>query len=119
MAAIHILSGNGGNVYTAVVHATTPAGNNVAGVPWATALANSGLNTTVMTIGTGAGQITSAEAAQIASGALFEVTIAWENDPRWTNAQRQADLDLRTRQAVAEKQAELANRLRLFGATGG
>lgn len=119
MAAIHILAGDGGHRYTAVVHAVTPAGNNVAGVSWATALVNSGLNTTVMATGTGAGQITSAEAAQIAAGTVFEVVVSWENNPAWNNAQRQADLDLRAQQAITEKQAELSSRLRLFGATRG
>lgn len=119
MAAIHILTGSGNGVYTAIIHTATPAGNNVAGVAWSTALVNSGRNTTAMATGTGPGQITAAEAAQIAAGTVFEASIQWQNNPAWNNAQRAADLDLRAQQAGTEKQAELATILRLFGATRG
>lgn len=117
MAKIHILTGGGNNVYTAVIHASTPAGNNTAGTPWSTALRNSGMATTVMTVGNDAGQISQNEANQIAAGTLFEAVIQWQNNPAWSNAERNADLDQRASDAVAEKQAELQPKLALFGAT--
>lgn len=117
MAKIHILAGGGNNVYTAVIHAAVPAANNTAGTPWSDALKNSGMATTVMTVGNGPGQISNNEATNIANGALFEAVIQWQNDPNWTTQQRAADLDQRASDAVAEKQAELQAKLALFGAT--
>jgi hypothetical protein len=117
VSSIHILTGQGGNLYTAVVHASVPAGNNLAGVSWADAIKGSGLGTTILTVGTAAGQITNGEANAIANGTIIEAVILWQNDPSWTSAQRNADLDLRAQQAIAEKQATLAEQLRLFGAT--
>lgn len=119
MAKIHILTGGGNNLYTAVIHTATPAGNNTAGIAWSTALQNSGMATTVMPIGNGAGQISQSESNQIAAGTLIEATTVWQNDPAWNTAERNADLDLRATQAVTEKLAALQVALALFGATRG
>lgn len=74
MSAIHILEGDGTN-YRVVCHVTTPGGNNSSAVSWATALVNSGRIASVLPTGTGPGQITAAELAQIAAGATLELEI--------------------------------------------
>lgn len=117
MARIHVLSRAGLNVYSCIVHAPTPAGNNVVGVAWSTAIQNSGNNTTQLTIGNGPGQITNAEANQVTAGTMIEATFPWEDNPLWTNAERTADLTTRAAQAVAIVTADLQEKLRFFGHT--
>jgi len=117
MSKMHVLDGGTNNVYSVVVHTAVPAGNNAAGTPWATALINSKRNTTIMTIGTGAGQITQAEADQIAAGTVLEGSFIWQDDPTWTNAQRTADLDLRAQQMVSDLTTNTQNQLKYFGIT--
>jgi hypothetical protein len=117
MAKIHVLEGSGNNVFTVVVHATTPAGNNAAGIPWTDAIKNSGRATSILTVGTGPGQIQNAEMNSITNGALIEGSFAWGDDPTWTNTQRQADLDLRASQLVTELLARYQQELKYFGFT--
>lgn len=117
MAKIHVLSASGPNVYTVAIHATTPAGNNLAGNSWATCIQNSGRAGSVMPVGNGPGQITQSEMNQVTSGAIFESVMQWGDDPAWSNAERQADLDLRASQLVAETLAKLQTDLRYFGFT--
>lgn len=115
MSRMHILRQTAHNTYEVVVHATTPAGSNSAGVSWATAIANSGPPATVMTVGNGPGQISNNEATQVANGSVIEVGYIWGDDPAWTEQQRVADLELRAQQAVDEAIANLQARLRWFG----
>ena len=117
MARIHVLSGGTNNVYQAVVHANTPAGNNSAGTPWADAIKNSGRATTVMEIGNGPGQISQSESNNIAAGTVIEGTFAWGDDPAWTTQQRVSDLNLRASQLVTELLDQYQRELRFFGAT--
>lgn len=119
MPNIHILTGGAQNIYTAVVHTATPAGNNLAGVSWKDALKASGLNVSIMPIGVGAGQMSVQESNQLQSGDIFESVILWQNDPNWNPAQRNADLDTRAAQASAAKLIELQSQLSLYGMTRG
>ncbi len=117
MAKIHVLSGNTNSLYTVVVHATVPNGNNAAGTAWTDAVKNSGLATSILTVGTGPGQILQNEMNQITGGTLVEGSFQWGDDPTWNNAQRQADLDLRATQLTTELLASLQAQLRYFGFT--
>ena len=117
MSNIHVLAGAGRNRYTVLVHVATPAGNNSAGVAWSTAVINAKRNTTVLATGTAAGQITSAEAAQVAAGTVLEGSFEWDDDPAWTNGQRTADLDTRAAQLAAELLARFGADLKFFGFT--
>lgn len=117
MSSIHVLSGNGNNLYTAVMHIPTPAGNNGAGVPWAIALVNSGMAKTIMTPGTAAGQISTSEKAQIDAGTVIEVVTQWQDDPTFTTQQRLDDFTLRTSQASTARLNLLAIQLAYFGYT--
>lgn len=114
---MHILQQGANNVYEVVVHAPTPGGNNSAGVAWTVALANSGLNITVLPVGNGPGQISSAESNQVANGTLIEARFQWQDNPAWTNQERLADLDIRAAQAVAEVLTNYGQRLKYFGLT--
>jgi hypothetical protein len=114
---MHILQATGPNLYSVVVHAPTPAGNNSAGVAWSTAIQNAGLAGTSMETGNGAGQISTNEANQVAAGTVIEAQFAWGDDPNWTTAQRLADLSLRATQAVDEVLAAYSAKLKWFGQT--
>src|SRR5262249_10852203 len=117
MSNIHVLGQSGKDTYTVVVHVAVPAGNNSAGVSWQTAVVNAGRNVTQMVAGSGAGQITPAEAAQVASGAVLEGSFQWGDDPTWTNQQRLDDLTLRASQLQAELLAQTAAALKFYGFT--
>lgn len=117
MARMHILRQTSLNTYEIVVHATTPAGNNLAGVAWSTAISNSGPPASTMTVGNGPGQISTSENNQVANGSVIEVGYIWQDDPNWNDTQRAADLKLRAQQAVAEAVTNLQARLRWFGRT--
>lgn len=70
---IHILTGNGRHKWTIAFHFAVPDQNNNVGINYRIALVNSSLGgTSVMTEGTGAGQIATAELAQIAAGEVLE-----------------------------------------------
>jgi hypothetical protein len=117
MARMHLLQSVGYNVYDVVVHAPTPNSNNAAGVPWATAIANSGRAISSLPVGNGPGQITQSELNQVQAGTLIEARFQWGDDPSWTNQQRQDDLQVRAQQAVQEVTALLQQQLKFFGFT--
>lgn len=120
MAKIHILAGSGG-AFQAVIHAPTPAGNNDAGVSWKTAIANSASRASVMPVGNGSGQISTAEANQVAGADLIEAVVQFQDnpdhDPQWDATKRAAYLLLVGNQAIAALTDQYKAELRLFGAT--
>lgn len=59
--------------YRLVVHFTTPAGINDAGVTWKSCVLGLGRNTTSLSVGTAATQITQAEEDAIVAGDVVEV----------------------------------------------
>ena len=78
MADIHILTGNGRDTWTYAFHFLVADAVNAVGVNYRTALVNSGLGgTSMMMEGSGSGQITTAELAQIVAGELFEYSRGW------------------------------------------
>jgi hypothetical protein len=99
------------------VHAPTPAGNNTAGVSWASAVQASGRNTSILTVGNGVGMIQQNEMNQITSGAIIEGVMQWQDTPNATLAELQADLDTRASQLVAELLSRYSVELRYFGFT--
>src|SRR5262245_49402651 len=117
MARLHILEQSGLNLYRVVVHAPTPNGNNSAGVAWTDAIKNSGLAQTVLSVGNGPGQITTAEANTVSNGTVIEAPFLWEDNPSWTNQERQADLNSRAINIVNEVTADLQRKLKFFGFT--
>ena len=73
MSDIHILSGDGKGRWNVIFHFAVADANNAVSVNYRTALVNSGFGgTTSMTEGVGAGQISTAEKAQVEAGELYE-----------------------------------------------
>lgn len=117
MSTLHVLENTGQpNLYRIILHQATPAGNNSAGVTWVSALANFGVKTRML-IGTGPGQITSAEAADVAAGITLEGEFFFQDNPADNAAARNAALDAHATRYLAELQAAIAVKLKWFGAT--
>lgn len=118
MSALHVLIGNDSGSFICAVHVPVPASNNPAGISWRTALVNSGLiKPSILKVGTGPGQLLSAEATQLAAGELFEVQIEFRAVLGWSNAQRNAAIDAAIVETNAKTLTMLQTRLRFFGAT--
>lgn len=120
MADIHVLGGDGVDRWTLVFHFAVPDANNVVLVNYRTALVNSGLGgTTSMMEGTGPGQITTAELAQIVAGELFEHSIS---PPLESGATDNTEMLAAARAMYARDEtqelAKLQRRLKYFGYTG-
>jgi hypothetical protein len=115
---IHILRTAGApDLFEAVVHAPVPVGNNAAGFSWADCIKNSGMNTSILTVGTGAGQISNAENNQIANGTVIEASFYWYVDPAANAAQQEASLEFEATRSVNTLVARLQEQLRFFGKT--
>jgi hypothetical protein len=125
MSDIHIITGDEGGQWQAVMHLPVPAGNNSAGVAWSAAILNSGIGLldsgrrTALVVGIGTnGTITAAEEAELNAGTLFEVVREFRVDTAGnTNPLRNAALDLLYAATLADQQAALAKRLKWFGYT--
>ncbi len=116
MADIHV-----GQVREIIFHFDVPGGTNDVGVAWSTALVNSGRGgTTRMVEGTGAGQITTAEKAQIEAGTRFEYSYPLKNRDMpntMTQAQKLQLLRHYYAQALADQIDQLQVVLAFFGYT--
>lgn len=119
MARIHVLDCIGVDLYVVVVHDATPTGNNSTGVPWSTAVINSGRAFTVLTEGTGPGQISTSEKASVENGTILEGVFHFQDNPSWNAATRAAMLDSVANACIAELQARYAKELKFYGATRG
>jgi hypothetical protein len=117
MARLHLLQQNSHTMYSAVAHAPTPAGSNLAGVLWTDCLKNAGPPVSVLSVGNGAGQITQSESNQVAAGTLVEAQFPWQDDPAWTTQQRTADLAVRAQQSIDTAISDMQDRFRLYGMT--
>lgn len=121
MADYHVLTGSAdGNAFTVVFHVPIPgAGTNRAGVPWRTALVNSGLGgKTALPDGDGTGgTVSAAEKAQVAAGAVYEVAEQIATHPGETALQLRDRIDARHAALAASVQAELQGRLTYYGFT--
>ena len=113
MADVHVLERFNGRARLAL-HFPVPPGNNAAGVPWSTALLNSGRGgTTILPDGDGtAGTISAAEKASILAGTLYEVVdeaklLSAGTAPNNLNAYLDAFWTRRRTETLAELQAAL------------
>jgi hypothetical protein len=110
MADIHILTGDGIDNWTVACHYPVADTDNEVSVSYRTAIVNSGLGgTSQMTEGTGPGQITTAELAQIAAGELYEHTISF---PAESGATSNAELLTAVRAEYARHNTRVVDRLR-------
>lgn len=113
----YVLAGDGNGGYHFVTHYLTPVGNNAAGVSWANAVVGAGLNTSILPVGTGPGQMSSADAALIANGTMIEVAGVIADAANAAAAQ--AKLNAASAQLIADSKAKLQIILNYFGFTQG
>ena len=114
---IHVLEKNDSG-YRVVVHKSTAAGNNSAGISWKNVLLGAGLNTTRMPEGTSAGQISTLEKSQILAGDVVEMEFTVLAESGGTSAvQLQAALTLLVDQQVSMYFAAFQRRYKYFGYT--
>ena len=118
MARLHVLKGdNNGRLFTIVQHENTPNGNNSVSVPWKDAALNSGTSgSSVMTEGTGAGQISTAELTNITAGDVYE--LVWQLDMTTAgtnNAQRVAALTAQADEQKTNFEGRMQASLQYFG----
>lgn len=74
MAKIHVLTSDTSGNFNVVLHTAVLAGNNSAGKSWKNCMLVAGrAGTTIMSEGTGPGQITTAEKAQVVAGDVWEI----------------------------------------------
>jgi hypothetical protein len=116
MSKLHVLAGAGAN-FTVVIHQATPAGNNSAGFPWSAILIAAGRNVSVLTVGSGPGQITQAEMDGIAAGTIIELVSGVTELPTWTNATiRNAEIDAQAAVMMSSQLAKLSQEFKWYGA---
>ena len=116
MAKIHVLTGDGA-AYTLVIHIPIPVGVNAGGRSWYACLVNSGLGgATQLKTGTGPGQISTAELAQIQAGEVYETTTTI-NVQGIVAADMGGAVDALVAQISAEALTALEKALNWFGVT--
>lgn len=119
MAKCHVLATSGANTQVAL-HITVPAGNNSAGIPWATVLKNSGIGgKTVLPDGDGTGgTISAAEKTSVVTNAtVYEVVVSTPIPAGMSAATANAFLDALHAAAVIEQQDNIQKQLAQFGFT--
>ena len=125
MSDMHVLVGNNSNEWTVAMHFPVPDVSNAAGINYRIALVNSslGLNLetgrrTIMSSGTGPGQINPAVEALLDAGELFEHVSAWRLESGGTSIpQLRSSLQEFYAAGNTAAQAAVASKLRYFGHT--
>lgn len=117
MSKIHVTQGSAG-LYTTILHAPMPSGNNSVGVPWKTCFLGSSVVPPISTlpVGTGSGQITALEASQIATGDVLEYQWGIQVNADGTTPSLQI-INANADQEIARQNATLAARFKYFGYT--
>lgn len=116
MSKIHVLETDHREAKV-VLHTATPAGNNSVGIAWKEAGLNSGkLGTTMLTEGTGAGQILTAEKAQVESGDVIEIVSSIHVE---SGGATSASINEMADQIITKHEAELQVILNYYGYTAG
>jgi hypothetical protein len=117
MAQVHVLDYTDGR-YRCVIHTETPAGNNSAGFPWSTLLLVKGYSgRTILSEGTGPGQITPEEKAEIVAGTILEFEVNIVGSATMTGADLQALLVAEAPAIINAQKARWAQELRFYGGT--
>ena len=117
MAQVHVLEYSDGR-FRFVIHTATPAGNNTAGFAWSILLLQKGYSgRTVMTEGSGPGQITPEEKAEIVAGTLLEFEVRIEASPTITGGQLQTLLQDQAPGIITAQLDQWRQELRFLGAT--
>lgn len=112
MSKVHILESDNNFSYEIAIHFPTPVGNNSIGLSWKScALAEGSIGSTVLSVGTGPGDITQAEYDSIIAGDIVEVCakISPGIDPTNTAVEALADL------CINEWNTRMASILKYYG----
>ena len=116
MAQVHVLEYTDGR-FRCVIHTATPTGNNGANIPWSTLLLARGYSgRTTLIEGTGPGQITPEEKAQILAGTLLEFELKLEAAPTLTGTELQALLQAQAPAMIQTQLDQWRTELRFYGA---
>ena len=118
MSTVHVLDQSNGE-YRCVIHFPVPGGSNSAGFTWKAVALSAGIaGATRLVVGTGPGQITAAEQAQIVAGDVveFETTLRAESGGL-TGALLAVTVDGLVANAITDFQAKLAREFKWYGAT--
>jgi len=117
VAKLHILLGTSPTSYQLVIHVPVPTGSNAVGATWKAALLASGISgSTMLVTGTGLGQITAAEAADITAGDVIEIV----TDARVeSGGATPASLNEMANKATAAYQDRVKRQLKFYGYTQG
>jgi hypothetical protein len=117
MSQVHVLEYSEGR-FRIIIHTATPSGNNGAGFAWSELLLQRGYSgRTVMTMGTGPGQISAEEKIEIVAGTLLEFELRLEAAPTITGAQLQTLLQNQAPGLISTQMAQWQQELRFWGAT--
>lgn len=118
MSDYHVLEGSeDGNRYRIVFHIPVPSVPNRVGVNYRAALVSLTGGVSILPEGNGIGQITTAELALIASGAIYEHVELFNTNPNENAAQIQARLDAYYSELVTKIQTDLSGKLSYYGYT--
>lgn len=120
MPNVNILTASAdGATISAEFHYATPVGNNAVGIAWTAALANSGLNKSAMTVGSGPGQLSTSDSALVASGALRALPYTFQiiGLSGMSAGAKQAAVTAVYNAAIAADQTQLETILNYFGYT--
>jgi hypothetical protein len=104
-------------MYRVITHQATPAGNNSAGFSWSSVVVAAGLAHTDMTVGSGPGQTTQEEVDAILAGTVLEGGFAFNAPSSFDAGQLATLLDAQAVVTQASQLADLAERLKWYGAT--
>lgn len=115
MSKIHVVAANGDG-YQVYIHTSMLAGANLVANSWSACFVSAYSPGTRMTVGTGIGQITSSEAAQVAAGAVLEIPATMQANgdgtaPTTTQINSSADA------IIAAKFLDIQAQLKYFGYT--
>lgn len=117
MSDIHVLEGTGDR-WRVVMHFTIPNVNNQVGTNYRTALVSSGLGgTSILTEGIGAGNISTAELALIATGEIYEHVASLLIETGGAGASQVAMLTAEYNRLSSAVIATLQNKLKYYGYT--
>jgi hypothetical protein len=114
MAKIHVLDSDGNGVYRVVLHTPVAGGNNSAGHAWTDVVVAAGLNTSILPEGTGIGEISTAELADITAGNVLEIVSSINAESGGATA---GSLTALANQIIADRTAQLAQKYKFFGYT--
>lgn len=117
MSNIHILQRHGEKIRV-VFHFPTPPGTNSANGTWKAVLLAAGVaGTTVLTEGTGLGNISAQEKSSIQSGDVLELETTIQLDMKANNAQRVAAIDEMYSKIMADYLDDLQAAYKFYGVT--